>query len=101
MFVAEGLKRNPDSQRWVMGWAVVRRSPWHLIGLYASKDMADTKAGTLGEEYESAYGSHCLGTDDFIFEDSPKLAIHEVSQPRKRGAFLCASHAQPNDIFQS
>ncbi len=72
MFVAEGLKRNPDNQGWVMGWAVVRRSPWHLVGVYASKDMAETKAGMLGRDYESAYGSHRLGSDDFIFEDCPK-----------------------------
>jgi hypothetical protein len=50
-----------------MGWAVVRRSPWHLVGVYASKAMAETKAGMLGREYESAYGSHRLGSDDFIF----------------------------------
>jgi hypothetical protein len=52
-----------------LGWAVVRRSPWHLVGVYASKDMAETKAGLLGRDYESAYGSHRLGSDDFIFED--------------------------------
>jgi hypothetical protein len=32
MFVAEGLKETLII-RWVMGWAVVRRSPWHLVGV--------------------------------------------------------------------
>ncbi|MDF7648084.1 hypothetical protein PUG42_05930 [Erwiniaceae bacterium L1_54_3] len=68
MFVAEGLKKNPDNFGWVMGWAVVRRSPWHLVAVYASKDMAETKAATIGDAYEAAYGSHRLGSDDFIFE---------------------------------
>jgi hypothetical protein len=71
MFVAEGLKETLII-RVGYGWAVVRRSPWHLVGVYASKDMAETKAGLLGRDYESAYGSHRLGSDDFIFEDSPK-----------------------------
>lgn len=68
MFVAEGLKKNPDNVGWVMGWAVVRRSPWHLVAVYESKDMAETKVGTIGDGYEAAYGSHRLDSDDFVFE---------------------------------
>ncbi len=71
MFVEEGLKRNPDNKEWVMGWAVVRRAPWHLAGIYISKDMAEMKASKSGEGYEASYGSHRLGSDDFIFEDTP------------------------------
>lgn len=68
MFVANGLEKNPDNLGWVMGWAVVRRSPWHLAGVYATKDVAETKAANLGDGYEAAYGSHRLGSDDFVFE---------------------------------
>lgn len=68
MYVAKGLKRDPDNQGWVMGWAVIRLNPWHLVGLYTSKDIAEKKALLAGEDYEAVYGSHLPGTDDFIFE---------------------------------
>ncbi|WP_110875927.1 hypothetical protein [Franconibacter helveticus] len=66
MFVANGLKSDPDNKGWVMGWGVVRSEPWHLVGVYATKDVAETKAGTLGEDYKARYGSHRLGSDDFV-----------------------------------
>jgi len=67
MFVAEGLKPDLNNDGWVNGWGVIRNSPWHLVGVYASKDVAETKAALLGEDYESHYGSHRLGSDDFVF----------------------------------
>lgn len=69
MFVANGLKSDPDNMGWVKGWAVFRMDPWHLVGVYATKDVAETKALNMGEEYEAAFGSHCLGSDDFMLED--------------------------------
>lgn len=45
---------------------VIRNAPWHLAGVYATKDVAETKAGMLGDGYEARYGSHRLGSDDFI-----------------------------------
>lgn len=66
MFVAEGLKPDLDNIGWVMGWGVVRNAPWHLVGVYATKDVAETKAASIGEGYEANYGSHRLGSDDFI-----------------------------------
>jgi len=66
MYVAEGLKPDLDNNGWVKGWGVVRNSPWHLAGVYGSKDVAETKAHMLGESYEARYGSHRLGSDDFI-----------------------------------
>lgn len=47
MFVAEGLKPDLDNIGWVMGWGVVRNAPWHLVGVYATKDVAETKAASL------------------------------------------------------
>ncbi|WP_037033013.1 hypothetical protein [Rahnella sp. WP5] len=67
MFVADGLKPDLDNDGWVMGWGVVRNAPWHLAGVYATKDVAETKAELLGEDYRAHYGSHHLGTDDFIY----------------------------------
>lgn len=66
MFVAKGLKEDPDNKGWVLGWAVVRGSPWHLVGVYATKDMAETKANDLGKDYEVQFGSHRLDSDDFV-----------------------------------
>ncbi|HCD9341543.1 TPA: hypothetical protein NEG61_004229, partial [Enterobacter hormaechei] len=41
-------------------------SPWHLVGVYATKDVAETKAANLGVGYDAAYGSHRVGSDDFV-----------------------------------
>ena len=67
MFVAEGLKPDLDNKGWVKGCGVVRNAPWHLAGVYATKDVAETKAATLGAGYETHYGSHRLDSDDFIY----------------------------------
>lgn len=66
MFVANGLKPDPDNKGWVLGWGVVRTSPWHLVGVYATKDVAETKAAELGVGYDAVYGSHRIGSDDFV-----------------------------------
>lgn len=66
MFVANGLTPDRDNDGWVKGWGVVRHSPWHLAGVYASKDVAETKAKSLGDGYTFSYGSHRLGSDDFV-----------------------------------
>ncbi|STR52717.1 Uncharacterised protein [Klebsiella oxytoca] len=55
MFIANGLKPDLDNEGWVKGWAVIRNNPWHLVGVYATKDVAETKAGSLGPGYEAKY----------------------------------------------
>lgn len=67
MFVAGGLKADPVNAGWVLGWGVVRGAPWHLVGVYATKDMAETKRSQFDKEYEVHYGSHRLNSDDFIW----------------------------------
>ena len=66
MFVENNLKADPDNQGWVLGWAVVRCKPWNLVGVYATEDDAKSKCSELSEGYEVRYGSHRLGSDDFI-----------------------------------
>lgn len=66
MFVANGLKPDLDNEGWVKGWGVARFSPWHLAGVYATRDIAETKALLLGEGYETHYGSYRKGSDDFV-----------------------------------
>lgn len=66
MFVVYGLKEDPENEGWVLGWGVFRPAPWHLVGVYATKDIADNKATILGDRYSVQYGSHRLGSNDFI-----------------------------------
>lgn len=66
MFVENDLKADPDNQGWVLGWAVVRSKPWHLVGVYATEDDAKSKCSELNGEYEVCYGSYRLGSDDFV-----------------------------------
>ncbi|MCZ5447743.1 hypothetical protein O5583_11225 [Escherichia coli] len=47
-------------------WAVVRDKPWHLVGIYATEDGAKSKRSELNGEHEVHYGSHRLGSDDFM-----------------------------------
>lgn len=66
MFDADGLKPDPDHSGWVKCWGVVRDFPWHLAGIHPTKEVAETQATSLGEDYKVHYGAHCLGTDKFI-----------------------------------
>ncbi|ELI8130095.1 TPA: hypothetical protein ACPZQN_003874 [Yersinia enterocolitica] len=66
MFVAKGLKADPDNAGWVLGWAVVRNSPWHLAGVYATKEVAEMKVLEFGDTYQVRYGAHRLDSDDFV-----------------------------------
>lgn len=61
---------DPSNRGNVMGWGVYRTEPWHLFGVCASRAEADAMQRDAGDEYEAAYGSHKLGTDDFIKGDS-------------------------------
>ena len=69
MFIAEGLEPDPINEGWVKGWAVVKGSPWHLVGVYATKEVAETKAKMVGDGYEVHYGSYRKGSDDFVWSE--------------------------------
>jgi hypothetical protein len=64
--VSEGLPADPVNRGWVMGWGVYRMEPWHLVGVCASSGKADKMKGEAGSDYVAAYGSHRLGSDDFV-----------------------------------
>ena len=66
MFVEPGLERDPDNVGWVLGGAVLCPVPWHLSGVYSSKGEAEIHAAKQGDKYLVKYGSHHVGTDDFI-----------------------------------
>lgn len=67
--VSNQLPKDPDNAGSVLGWGVVRNSPWSLHGVFSSKNEAESQATTAGDGYVAGYGSHKLGTDDFIFSD--------------------------------
>ena len=66
--LAKNLPLDPDNKGWVLGWAVLTESPaaWHLIDVYASKHIAEAAASHLSAGYVVRYGSHRLGSDDFV-----------------------------------
>lgn len=69
--LAKNLPADPDNSGWVLGWGVVKKEPWSFIDIYASKEAADAEAARLGSGYIVQYGSHKLGTDDFMGELTP------------------------------
>ncbi|CAI0838053.1 Uncharacterised protein [Serratia proteamaculans] len=66
MFIAKDLKNDSDNKGSVLGWGVVKNAPWSLSGVYATKEEANAKALVAGDGYEVKYGSHRLGSDDFV-----------------------------------
>lgn len=71
--LAKNLPPDPDIKGSVLGWAVLRDNPatWHLIDVYASKDIAEAAASHLSSEFVVRYGSHQLGSDEFVSKDAP------------------------------
>ncbi|HDL7801233.1 TPA: hypothetical protein PXP53_004274 [Yersinia enterocolitica] len=62
------VKARPYYIGMVLGWGVVRNNPWHLAGVYTAKESAEAEASKLGNQYEIHYGSHRLGSDDFVWD---------------------------------
>lgn len=54
---------NVDMRR---GWAVIRNSPWTLIGVCATEAEADVALSSAGLGYVKAFGAWRPGTDDFV-----------------------------------
>ncbi|MEQ7919902.1 hypothetical protein ABQX22_11975 [Xanthomonas sp. WHRI 1810A] len=63
--LVRALPKDPANPAHVLGWAVVRNTPWRFVDIFASKDLADAQAAQLGAGYESRYGSHKPGTSEF------------------------------------
>jgi hypothetical protein len=71
---------DPDNPGWVLGWAVYRLKPWALAGFYPSEEAAYD--GVIGKKgFKVAYGSHRLGSDDFIGKSEPPPKSKKL--PRK------------------
>ncbi len=76
MFVEDGLKPDPVNIGMVLGWGVVRNNPWHLAGVYTAKESAEAEALKLGNQYEIHYGSHRLGSDDFVWDSISQVRFN-------------------------
>ncbi|OLS61484.1 hypothetical protein [Pseudomonas putida] len=65
--LAKNLPADPDNEGCVLGWGVLRdRHPWHFVDVYADQKTARAEADRRGGDYVVEYGSHRLGTDEFI-----------------------------------
>lgn len=56
-------KSNPGRR---LGFGVFKASPWHLSSVFETREEAERERETLGPEYEVAWGSHQLGSDNFM-----------------------------------
>jgi hypothetical protein len=65
MFVVHGLPHDPSDHDRVIGWAVFRPAPWHLVGVFATEYMARKELHTLTADYRVQLGSYRLGSQDF------------------------------------
>ncbi|MCF5714303.1 hypothetical protein I9H06_16305 [Pseudomonas tremae] len=70
--LAKNLPSDPENTGCVMGWAVVKKMPWIFIDIYATEEIAEAEAKSLGDEYQVQYGSHEIGTDSFIGGSKPQ-----------------------------
>lgn len=74
--LARNLPKDPDNADCVLGWGVVQNSPWRFVDIYASKDAAEAEAQSRGPRYRVEYGSHRLGSDDFMGGLEQPLPAH-------------------------
>lgn len=66
MFDTEGFPADPENPNWVKCWACYSLEPWHLASVYKYQKDAESALERYGDNYQVAYGSHHLGTDEFI-----------------------------------
>ena len=64
--LAKNLPTDPDNPGRVLGWAVVQSQPWRFVDIYADRATAQVEAASHGDGFVVEYGSHRLGTDDFV-----------------------------------
>ena len=65
--MAKILQPEPGEEGGVLGWGVLRdRHPWHFVDVYADQQTAQAEAQRRGAGYVVEYGSHRLGSKEFI-----------------------------------
>ncbi|WP_367237121.1 hypothetical protein VXM67_14815 [Pseudomonas sp. Rh2] len=70
--LARNLPSDPEREGWVLGWGVLRAlHPWHFVDVYADRNTAWGEAQRRGSDYVVEFGSHRLGSDEFICGITP------------------------------
>lgn len=64
--LVKNLPKDPDNFNSVLGWGLIQMSPWKFVDIYASKEAAEAEASSRGPGYSVSYGTHRIGTDDFV-----------------------------------
>lgn len=64
--MAESYQADADNPGWIKGWGVYRMEPWHFVGLFSNAEEAEALRSDKGPDYKVSFGSHRLGTDDFV-----------------------------------
>ena len=59
------LKKDPFLSDSIVGWGVIRCSPWCLFGVFCNYEQALEFAAILGKDYEVFWGTHRLGTSEY------------------------------------
>lgn len=57
--------------RTIVGWGVVRLSPWDFDRVYQTREEAEAEAAKMGSDYQVLWGENREGTEDFIFGEPP------------------------------
>jgi len=82
--VSKGLPADPKNAGWVMGWCVYHPDAWHLHAVRSSEQEAAATQKKVGNEYRVAFGSYCLGTNEFAIGPSEVVGRFD-SSARKPG----------------
>lgn len=69
--LVKNLPKDPDNPGSVLGWAVVKNDPWTLVDIYPTKDAAEAVCSAKGAGFSVSYGSHQVGSDNFIGGGTP------------------------------
>ena len=54
------------------GWGVYRTVPWHIHGIYLTRQQADQESRTAGKQYHVAYGYVSAFSDEFRLVAEPR-----------------------------
>lgn len=63
------LPEDKENPGWVVGWIIYDSSKMKFHSIYGSRDQAEMHRNIEGGSFAVAYGTHKLGSDEFIFKE--------------------------------
>jgi hypothetical protein len=57
----------------LQGWGVVRCEPWHFVGVYRTREEAESEARQRGDDYIVCVDEGCDGTGALIGQSPESL----------------------------